>query len=384
MIVLCGVTALAYYRLQEVAGLPVARPSQRTDLSGASCSVAEAREAFDLVCRMPADELAGHGLAFAVGTDTGPYVGTRVSRRGRDLCFSGPLHVLVGDHTHRAHNSRVVRHIWSGQVPSGSLRHVEGNVYVVSPDLLLLQMTRVLGCSHTSQRSRGMTLRGLHRLTWLADELCSDMALLPSGLVLRDGEREQRFVRRPRVTTAAELRGYYARFGTAEGTRAVPGLADMRKVLAWVREGAEAPNEISEAVMLGLPTWAGGMGHDSIELQVSFELDRENAALTGTRSCRVDLFVRASNCALESDGRFDHVRTPDGVVRDQTRDMVLRSLGMHLEHVTWSNFRSFDFVLQLNRRLCALRGSRRRKVSERTLARWREVHADLLDVNLVR
>lgn len=231
---------------------------------------------------------------------------SRVSTDARELAATGlrqlgvrraPAHVLVGKDASRikAHD---VRTHWFGlpAMPVGLLRELSPGVYAAGPELCFVQM------------ARQSSLVGAVALGF---ELC--------GCYAHFSEMVSGYYERPPLTSVEKI-------GKAvEALTGLYGLCHAREAIRWVRDGARSPMETVLAGELFLPRRHHGLAFARPELNYEVPLDDAAAAITGTRSCSIDVAWPGVRRGVEYDSLEFHL--------DPDKDLRRKEA---LEHMGWT------------------------------------------------
>ena len=208
-----------------------------------------------------------------------------------------PVHVLVSGESRELKASGVRTH-WFGLpvMPGGLLLELSPGVYVEGPELCFVQMAR-------STSIVGAVVLGY--------ELC--------GQYSHFSEMVSGYYERPPLTSVemigaamSELSGLY-------------GLGRAREALRWVRDGARSPMETVLAGELFLPGRHKGLAFVRPELNYEVSLDEAASAITGTKTCRIDVAWPGQRRGTEYDSREFHL--------DPEKDLRRKEA---LEHMGWT------------------------------------------------
>lgn len=188
-----------------------------------------------------------------------------------------PLHLLVGRASLVRALPRVACH-QAGRIPDRSFVRMAPDVLIASPELCLVQVARELG--NLPRRKRivataccGFELAGTFR-KGLED---------PFGLTM---------LRQP-STTVERMRAY-----CFDQVRGMHGAKTARRALDLVLDNARSPGEVSMALLLCAPRWAGGIGLPGPRLNHPIQ------TAAGTRY--IDLAFPEHRLGLEYKGRAFH------------------------------------------------------------------------------
>lgn len=221
--------------------------------------------------------------------------------RAADLRLHGirrtPVHVLVSRFGRQIQSADVRTHYFGlPRMPEGLLLELEPGVYAAGPELCFVQVAR--SSSLVGAVALGCELCG--RYAHFSEMVSGYYERSPLTSVERIGE------------ALDALSGLY-------------GICHAREALRWVCDGARSPMETVLAAELFLPGRHKGLGFARPELNYEVSLDEAAAALTGTRSCSIDIAWPAVRRGAEYDSREFHP--------DPGRDLRRREA---LEHMGWA------------------------------------------------
>ena len=224
-------------------------------------------------------------------------VGTRETLDHLGIPLGESIELLVGKPSLRKYRGTIATHLLSQLPPEGSILRINEGIYVVSPELCLLQQAsqlhpvnlcqmlgRYLGSSSPVQMDNGVTR----------------LAERPS---LTDEER-----------IASLLRGAKSR----------KGRGILLDAMAWTCSGAASPQETNLQLTLTLPPRFGGFGLNRPLLNETIELGEKARRLYPHGSVKVDLLLKEVGFGLEYQGK-EH--------GDQLDEDYARFLAVHREGI---------------------------------------------------
>ena len=240
-----------------------------------------------------------------------PRVGTpldlsRISTSPRELAAidlsvfgirRAPVHVLVEKTSPRMKAVGVRTH-WFGLpvMPEGLLLELAPGVYAAGPELCFVQMAR---CS------------SLVGAVVLGCELCGCYSHFP--------EMISGYYERPPLTSVEKIAG------AVDALSGLYGISRAREALRWVCDGARSPMETVLTGELFLPGRHQGLAFARPELNYVVPLDDAAAAVTGTRSCSIDIAWPGVRRGAEYDSIEFHL--------DPEKDLRRKEA---LEHMGWT------------------------------------------------
>lgn len=248
----------------------------------------------------------------------------QVSTRPRELaaCDLGqfgvrrsPVHVLVARGAARIKAAGTSCHVFGLQaMPGGLLLELAPGVYSAGPELCFIQMAQMT------------TLVGA---VVLGCELC--------GSYSHFSEMVSGYYERPPLTSVE-------RVGEAiESLSGLYGLGRAREALRWVRDGARSPMETVLSCELFLPGRHKGLAFARPELNYEVQLDDVSSAITGTRSCVIDVAWPDVRRGAEYDSLAYH---PDPV-RDLRRKEALEHMGWTINTIKLDQMSSHDELMKV-------------------------------------
>lgn len=191
-------------------------------------------------------------------------------------------------------------HTCGKDFPAGAFVLLEAGVQIASPELSFWQMSKVLP---------------LGELVKYSDALCGrySYTIGPDGRLVR---------RRAPLTTAKRLEAFARKMGSPR-TNPV-----AFKALRTVVDNSESPMESCTTVLLCLKRMNGGMGFPKPIMGFEVELDEVGRTLTGTGTCRCDMYWRDANYDLEYDSDQEHGSA--SATKDALRRKAIRRAGIRV------------------------------------------------------
>lgn len=291
------------------------------------------------VCHDPELEaLACGSVGFdEVGTvDAG--AGASLVGRGRLSGLYGltsPVDIVVTGAAHRRDSDDVRCHVWRYGLPTWLLAHVEDNVYVCSPELVVLQLAAT---------------RPYASLLELAYELCGDYVLLDG--ILHCGRHHEGT---RALTTPERIAAVCACFPGARCRAVAEQLA--RDVLA----NSWSPQESQLAALMTAPRCRGGYGCGRPVLNRRIYLPDDLAALAGRGYVVPDiLYPEAGTCLEYQGGVHDGMGNRKA---DDAKGNALLMLGISTMRVWGEQLYNLDFMDATAAHLLGELGIRRREES---------------------
>lgn len=388
-LVLSHWSALWYYRLSNAGLLPRPFACEGPSLDGASanldCLIKKDRDLLSI----STTDLASRGIyieddvrralrqmdrsrwpeALSAAVDS-PYV----------IPLPGKLDVLVARGSRRVTAEGVRAHQHGPQLAEGTLRQIGPSLYIVSPELMFVQMSQ--------------SLQEPHLVAALATELSGSYSLLPAGMVncegvLSRGEdpfdercylRGDGYCNALPLTGVDELRKFVACAGRLHGIEAA------RSGLQASVDHSASPFETAIDVSLALPRRLGGAGCGLPEANKDVPLNDEGKRITGKGKVIADaLFTSRTGHRIdvEPGGRVWH-SGKDAMVSDNDRRLALERQKIEVIVVPWKTFRDSHAWMHICRRVACHLGRNFHAPSDQMTERWSQVHEDLCDPNLLK
>lgn len=212
-----------------------------------------------------------------------------------------PLNILVCSKNHSRSPLTMQPYVLNSALPPLSFCKISESLYVTSPAL-----TYVQSC---------LTQRMLPNIE-LGLEWCGSYAL-SAPCCLRAGRAKN-------ILCADEIRDYI------DSLRHLKGIAAAREAATWLVDGLASPREAEVYLLLVLPQDHGGFGLPQPLVNAVIPLRGTSAeGLTSDSFYVADLMylIGKSGVIVEYDGKDDHERNPDDVLRDKERRSVLAAMG---------------------------------------------------------
>lgn len=231
-----------------------------------------------------------------------------------------PLHVLAPSDKAKHSSSRIACHVQTAPLPVGSFVNVGKNLFASSPELTFFQFAQ----SGTS----------IATLVAIGDELCGCYRISKSA--------SEGFVDALPLTTAAKLRAFAERMGSARGARRA------REAARFVANRSASPRETDCCELLCLPRARGGYGLELARMNGEVRV-AANGSAGARRTLHCDLYWPKHRLAIEYESDLHH-RSGKAIARDSKRRTSLGSEGVFVVTVTneqITSVRDFDAVAHL-------------------------------------
>lgn len=220
---------------------------------------------------------------------------------------------------------------------------LDQGVYLLSPELLYLQMARGKDVAQLWMLASELTARyGIDARTEALVQPVHEAPSFMSGGADRNGvegaacepavldepvreDMSPLFERSP-LTTPEALRAMAEKAG--HGSRSL-----VNRVASLVLGGARSPKEAQLAALLALPRRLGGRGIGDMELNHIFELPRRAQVIAGRRSVEGDLYISSIRRSIEYDSERHHADAEQREL-DIRKANALHSIGVDVRTVT--------------------------------------------------
>lgn len=265
-----------------------------------------------------------------------------------------PISLSVGSQASRTYRGGIECHVWGAPLPTGAVQQISDNVFVSTPEQLLLE------CARARHETALATKLDVIRLGF---RLCGTYSLAACDAG-EDGIAE----RQP-LTSVAALRRYLLQGGIRGGEHAA-------SLLAHVLEGSASPRETTLAMQLSLPHHLGCFQLGAPRLNYPIDIDEALLVAGGSRSYRIDLCYPDERLAIEYDGG-GHAN-PQRIARDAQRRNDLAHMGWRVITVTSRQLGSREAMLGIARDVASGRGERLRIRSCSFDERWEEFRRIML------
>ena len=229
-----------------------------------------------------------------------------------DYSQKRPLHVLVSDRDQRHLLKKVVTHVWSADLPKGSLYELSGENLVCSPELTFVQMA---------------SCRDLIEVVEIGCYLCGKFSISDKG---------RGYVDERQVLTLSENLSECMAFLSR-----VHGLERAREALLYVVPYTASPMEVLLVMAFVLPPSAGGWMMPEIVANQRIDVDESLRPLVGESYFLGDIYLPSVKGNIEYDSyefhtgkyRYDHT---------QARRNVLEAMGVKTISATWGQLNTFE------------------------------------------
>ena len=264
--------------------------------------------------------------------------------------LSTDLHLLVESQQER----RIAPHIFCHSVPAGtrlpkgSIYQISDEIAVVSPGLCFLQLVSEL--DDLALARAGCDLTALYR---------------------RDATRNRDLIQLDDAAfTKQDLLDYLASVPDYRGAK------HAMRIASWVLDRARSPREVSMAMLMNMPTKAGGYGFPDLKANQVIQLSDELQALARREHLECDILLPNGDM-LEYNSSTHH-DTDEELEFDFEKIATLQTMQRTVIPVSTRQFNDFDKFDTIMRGVNSRLGIRR-KAGDSVLARRRGLHEQLLN-----
>lgn len=256
------------------------------------------------------------------------------------LNASKPYHILVNKRIPKTRKD-VVGHFRTKQLPRRALIKLSRYVYIVSPELLFIDLARDDSIGIEDLAIIGFELCGTYLLDDSWDGLTQTEAALTSTVKL------ERFIR---------------------ANKGFSGAKRAARALRLIYDGSNSPMETALAALVTFPRKMGGFGIGPVALNQEVE--------TADGPKWVDLLIKGANVGLEYKGRDSH--PPEQTQRDDRRQNRLVGSGITILNVWYEDLAELHLLNKLHADIVKAIGKRLRIRDEHFADRQRILQAQLL------
>ena len=234
-----------------------------------------------------------------------------------------PLEITVRARESIKKSKMIRAHVFSRDLPEGSIIDVGNGLYVASPELCYYQVTGKLS---------------LPRILQLALEFCGSYSLPANNTVRSDPSfMDKGFIERPALTSKEKLTAFYSQMRNSINQR------QTSRSLRFISNGSASPMETALTILLTLPYHYGGYGFDLPELNTPITPVKAALQNSSKSYYRCDLYWRKLRLAMEYDSDRFHSGS-EQIARDSMKRNSLQAMGVTVITVTKQQVNStFEF-----------------------------------------
>lgn len=229
-------------------------------------------------------------------------------------------HPLVTGEGNRRNSPFVSRHSWSSPVPPGAFVLVGPGVYVSTPEFTFLQLSRELSVPMAALV--GCSLCASYRLDAQTGQIARCNPLCSVG----------------------SLSAFLDRANGVRGARIA------RRILDYIAEGAESPQEINMYLLSRLPLDLGGSAVEGLALNYEVEVDGRDAPILDRatrKTFRIDMGVPSLGVGIEYLGKHHDLQQD----LDRERMNALLAKG---KRILQAKYHDISNPVRANRLICQL------------------------------
>lgn len=236
-------------------------------------------------------------------------------QKGIDRGIPGfvPLDLVSAVRAKHQSSNRYQRHLWSWDIPSGSVSLIASGVYVFTPCLCLLQVSAGIRKLLKGKLDERLLVVVIARL---GCELCGQYSLA--------GDKGSTEKRLPLAATGDVARTIA--WATANGVR---GVSMLRAAFPWMLDNLRSPKETDLYLLLCLPSELGGFGLPLPRSNYDIDVREVKTGFFAHRTvCNVDFYWGQARLVVEYDSWEHHAGAGEKkVAADRQRADALRGLG---------------------------------------------------------
>lgn len=221
------------------------------------------------------------------------------------------IHLLVMSGKDRRRIKGVTCTVCSCDFPQNSFVRALGQVYVVCPELLFVQLAQRLS---------------LVELLGVGHELCGTYRLCDAPIYGLEP-----------LTSVPEIKSYAQR---ANGIR---GREKALQAVQWLADGSASPAETALSIMFRLPYRHGGYGLGSPLLNHEIKLGRSAERIFGRGAIRPDFYWPEAKHPAEYDGRLYH-SSREQAEYDERRRNAYAAMGMSVTVLATRHLYNLDLL----------------------------------------
>lgn len=243
------------------------------------------------------------------------------------------MHLLVAPKNNFRKLKGVTCKIYSCEFPQKSFVRTLGAVYVVSPELLFVQLAQSLT---------------LAELLAVGYELCGTYRLAA------DPENEPMYGMQA-LTSVSELKSY------AQRAKGIDGCPKALQAIQWLADGSASPAETALSIMFRLPYRHGGYGLGEPLLNHEITLNQTAERLFGRETIKPDFYWAETKHPAEYDGRLYH-SSREQAEYDERRRNAYAAMGMNVTVLSTRHLYNLDLLDEMAEVIRKNTGIRKRKL----------------------
>ena len=263
-----------------------------------------------------------------------------------DATKEHPLEVLVKESGQKTRAATVHARVWGRPIVGNAFRRVGPDVFVSSPEFVLLQMAPMLDFPELV--ALGMELCGTYRRE-------VEVPVLGTNETKRVTEYQQ-----PLLTSPRKIEAFL------QGMKTSPGCSKARRALDYVLPLSASPMETAIYLLLCLPRRLGGYALPKPVLNPSITFSKSGKKHTLRNYAKPDLFWQAARLDLEYNS--DEFHTEQQRALDSMRRKALERMGIEVIELTKEEVMSAELFHATAMRIARRLGRRIRADADGTFA----------------
>lgn len=199
----------------------------------------------------------------------------------------------------RAHNNwRFKYRVCSASLPKNSIYKITDNIFCVSPELLVIQLSNLLS---------------VEKLALIVLEMCGTYSINP---INKNFERKL-----PLQITTESLKAYIKKYEKLNP--GFHGVNNLKKICKFINNGAASPMESRLYIRLCGNRKNGYYGCTGLEMNKSVKLSKEAAKIAGQNIVIVDILCKRLKVAIEYNSAEYHENSAQGQKDSRRRDALV-------------------------------------------------------------
>lgn len=257
--------------------------------------------------------------------------------------FGTPLHALVFNQNSLTSAKTIKRHLWSGELPSGAIREIEGSGTFTSPEMTLLLMARWMSIPRLALAMYEFC--GSFTVYKLPQELEAQVKQLGTErLNYQAGWRQvvdtkgaaTNLWNRPPLISLERLNEFAALNESAYGGKT------FKRAAAMVAGMTRSPFEAEAALLLSVSRRLGGYGF-KIKTNEVIRLTARARKIYRRDYCEADIYIESPDGThivdVECQGAMVHSGEA-ALISDANRTTALESMGISVVQITYQDIHS--------------------------------------------
>lgn len=294
--------------------------------------------------------------------------------------LGNPLHFLVENRNKCTCAKNIKHHLWSGKIPAGAIRKLEGVGAITSPEMTLLMMARHMSpvrlalCMYEFCGSFSVYKIPPELKTRIESRIAGRLSSYGTWQQVRDSRGNPTDLwNRPALLTMDTLRKFVLENVHAYGGQTFSRAASM------VAGVTRSPLEAEAALLLSLSRRQGGHGF-SVETNRTIQLSPKAKKIYHHDYCVADLYIESPDghqiVDIECQGSSIHSGEA-AVTSDANRTTALESMGIHVVQITYADIRSSERLELIAEHIAAKLGTQYRPRTAKMKEAERKVRSEM-------